>query len=374
MRAAVFLILLIPVCWTKPFQQLGFLDFMMEDEGSALPPAEVTPFPEKPMKPERPERPPFISPVPPPTPCPFACQCHLRVVQCSDLGLKEVPEKISVDTTLLDLQNNKISKIKENDFKNMKFMQILILVNNKITTIDPKAFAGLVSLQRLHLSKNLLKSVPQNMPKSLQELRLHENEITEVKKSAFDGLAHLIVIELGTNPFRSSGIEKAAFQGLKKVSYIRIADTNITAIPQGLPSSLSELHLDGNSITRVDADSLKGLNNLAKLGLSYNKISTVENGSIANIPHLRELHLDHNVLTRIPAGLHDHKYIQVVYLHNNKIAAVDTNDFCPPGFNTKKASYSGISLFSNPVQYWEVPPSAFRCIFDRGAVHIGNYK
>ncbi|GAA6071045.1 decorin-like [Tachysurus ichikawai] len=92
------------------------------------------------------------------------------------------------------------------------------------------------------------------------------------------------------------------------------------------------------------------------------------------MPHLRELHLDHNALTSVPAGLPDHKYIQVIYLHANKIATVGTEDFCPPSFNTKKAMYSGISLFSNPVPYWEVQPITFRCVFDRSAVQLGNYR
>mgnify|MGYP002062284407 CR=1 FL=1 len=161
---------------------------------------------------------------------------------------------------------------------------------------------------------------------------------------------------------------------MKKLSYIRIADTNITSIPQGLPPSLTELHLDGNQITKVDSDSLSGLNNLAKLGLSYNSITTVENGSLANIPHVRELHFDNNILAQVPGGLAEHKYIQVIYLHNNKIASVDINDFCPVGYNTKKASYSGVSLFSNPVQYWEIQPSTFRCIYERSAIQLGNYK
>ncbi|MFY3768084.1 hypothetical protein ACOS82_27215, partial [Escherichia coli] len=97
-------------------------------------------------------------------------------------------------------------------------------------------------------------------------------------------------------------------------------DTNITAIPQGLPTSISELHLDGNKIAKVDAASLKGMSNLSKLGLSFNSITVVENGSLANVPHLRELHLDNNKLLRVPAGLAQHKYVQVVYLHNNNIS------------------------------------------------------
>lgn len=65
---------------------------------------------------------------------------------------------------------------------------------------------------------------------------------------------------------------------------------------------------------------------------------------------------------------------QVIYLHSNKIGVVGTQDFCPPGYNTKKAMYSGISLFSNPVPYWEVQPITFRCVFDRSAIQLGNYR
>uniref|UniRef100_A0A1A7XK01 Decorin n=1 Tax=Iconisemion striatum TaxID=60296 RepID=A0A1A7XK01_9TELE len=359
MKTACLSLLLVTACWALPFHQTGFLDFMMEDE-----PGSGTPLP-----PKEPELPEIGGPK-----CPFRCQCQRRVIQCSDLGLKTIPDDIPDDSSLLDLQNNKITEIKEKDFKNLKGLQTLILVNNKITTIHPKALTPLIKLERLYLSKNFLKEMPANMPKSLHELRIHENEITKIKKASFQGMSQVIVMELGSNPLKGAGVEAGAFSDLKRVSYIRIADTNITEIPKGLPSSLSELHLDGNKITKVTAESLKGLRNLAKLGLSYNEISTVENATLANVPHLRELHLDNNALTTVPPGLPEHKYIQVVYLHANKIAVVGTEDFCPPGYNTKKAMYSGISLFSNPVPYWEVQPITFRCVFDRSAIQLGNYR
>lgn len=74
------------------------------------------------------------------------------------------------------------------------FTQTLILVNNKITTVHPKALIPLGKLQRLYLSKNMLKDMPANMPKSLQELRIHENEITKIKKATFQGMANMIVM------------------------------------------------------------------------------------------------------------------------------------------------------------------------------------
>lgn len=72
--------------------------------------------------------------------------------------------------------------------------QALILVNNMISVIHPKALSPLTKLQRLYLSKNMLKDMPPNMPKSLQELRIHENQISKIKKASFEGMAHVIVM------------------------------------------------------------------------------------------------------------------------------------------------------------------------------------
>lgn len=75
MRLACLTLLLVSVCWALPFRQSGFLDFMMEDEqiSGDGPPVVTT---KQEIPPEVP-----IGPV-----CPFRCQCHLHVVQCSDLG------------------------------------------------------------------------------------------------------------------------------------------------------------------------------------------------------------------------------------------------------------------------------------------------
>lgn len=354
MKATLIFFLLAQVSWAGPFEQRGLFDFMLEDEASGLIPYD----PDNPLV----------------SMCPYRCQCHLRVVQCSDLGLEKVPFDLPPDTTLLDLQNNKITEIKEGDFKNLKDLHTLILVNNKISKFSPEAFKPIRKLERLYLSKNQLKELPEKMPKTLQELRAHDNEITKLRKSTFNGLNNMLVIELGGNPLKNSGIENGAFQGMNSLSYIRISDTNITAIPQGFPTSLFELHLDGNKITKVDAPSLKGLINLSKLGLSFNSISVVENRSLANVPHLKELHLDHNKLLRVPPGLAEHKHIQVIYLHNNNISEVGQNDFCPAGYSSKRISYSALSLYSNPVRYWQLFPSTFRCVYLRGAIQLGNYK
>nr|XP_057941337.1 biglycan-like isoform X2 [Doryrhamphus excisus] len=348
-----------------PFEQKGFWDFALdsldsidmmammkdEEEGSAV---EEVPPPDMPV-------------------CPFGCHCRLRVVQCSDLGLSEVPSKIPPDTRFLDLQNNHITELREDDFKGLTNLYGLSLRNNYISRVHPKAFAPLKSMQKLYFSKNLLTTIPKNLPASLVEMRIHENLIRKVPAGAFSGLVNMNCIEMGANPIQNSGFEPGAFKGLK-LNYLRISDSRLTGVPKDLPESLHELHLDHNEIQAVELEDLKRYKNLFRLGLSFNHIRNIESGSLAFVPRLRELHLDNNLLSGVPKGLPEMKYLQVVYLHSNNIGKVKMDDFCPKGLGTKRAFYNGISLFGNPVNYWEVQPATFRCASDRNAVQFGNYK
>ncbi|PNJ09328.1 BGN isoform 4, partial [Pongo abelii] len=232
------LVSLLALSQALPFEQRGFWDFtlddgpfMMNDEEASgadtsgvLDPDSVTPT---------------YSAM-----CPFGCHCHLRVVQCSDLGLKSVPKEISPDTTLLDLQNNDISELRKDDFKGLQHLYVrsweepaglqqragvraLVLVNNKISKIHEKAFSPLRKLQKLYISKNHLVEIPPNLPSSLVELRIHDNRIRKVPKGVFSGLRNMNCIEMGGNPLENSGFEPGAFDGLK-LNYLRISEAKLT--------------------------------------------------------------------------------------------------------------------------------------------------
>lgn len=92
MTATLIFLLLAQVSWAGPFQQKGLFDFMLEDEASGLD------YEEAPVPPESKPRftPDDFDMLLPEPVCPFRCQCHLRVVQCSDLGkLGVVPRDFS---------------------------------------------------------------------------------------------------------------------------------------------------------------------------------------------------------------------------------------------------------------------------------------
>lgn len=69
--------------------------------------------------------------------------------------------------------------------------QGLSLRNNIISKVHPRTFAPLKHMQKLYFSKNLLTTVPQNLPASLVEIRIHENRIRKVAAGAFAGLGNM---------------------------------------------------------------------------------------------------------------------------------------------------------------------------------------
>ncbi|KAK3536517.1 hypothetical protein QTP86_013841 [Hemibagrus guttatus] len=244
--------------------------------------------------------------------CPFGCHCLRRVVQCSDLGLMSVPRDIPADTLMIDLQNNDITEIKEDDFKKLSNLYALFLVNNQISKIHPKAFQNMQKLRLLYLSYNFLTQIPENLPKNILELRIHDNKISRIQKDAFKGMQSLHVLEMSANPIANSGIALGAFNDMATL-YLRIAEARLTAIPKDLPSSLTELHLDYNKIAKVEVEDFIRYKHLLRLGLGFNQIKYVENGSLTYIPKVREIHLDNNRLKNIPPGLNSLKYLQLTF-------------------------------------------------------------
>ncbi|XP_077582632.1 asporin [Stigmatopora nigra] len=305
--------------------------------------------------------------------CPPGCHCTPRVVQCSDQGLIGVPGKLPADIVMLDLQNNDISEIKEDDFKGLEKLYGLFLINNRISKIHPRALKNMNNLRLLYLSYNALTQIPADLPPNLVELRFHENRINRIQKDAFKGLRKLHVLELGANPLANGGMELGAFNGLSTL-YVGMSESRLTAVPKDLPSSITELNLEYNKIFKIEVEDLIRYKNLQRLSLSFNQIRFVENGSLAKIPNIRQIHLDNNALKKVPAGLGSLRYLQVIFLHANKISSVGINDFCPLRFGEKKNLYNGISLFANPVKYWDVHPGTFRCVGGRRGVQLGNFR
>ena len=71
-------------------------------------------------------------------------------------GLTEVPDDIPVNSTIVSLYYNNITRIPPNSFSELSLCTNLILGANHLSAIEPGTFNGLTSLHELYLAFNFI--------------------------------------------------------------------------------------------------------------------------------------------------------------------------------------------------------------------------
>nr|XP_019807665.1 leucine-rich repeat-containing G-protein coupled receptor 5 isoform X2 [Tursiops truncatus] len=246
--------------------------------------------------------------------CPAHCQCEpdgrmLLRVDCSDLGLSELPSNLSVFTSYLDLSMNNISQLPPNPLHGLRFLEELRLAGNALTYIPKGAFAGLYSLKVLMLQNNHLRQVPtealQNL-RSLQSLRLDANHISSVPPSCFSGLYSLRHLWLDDNSLTEIPVQ--AFRSLSALQAVTLALNKIHHIPDYAfrnLSSLVVLHLHNNRIHSLGKKCFDGLHSLETLDLNYNNLDEFPT-AIRTLSNLKELHFYDNPIQVVGRSAFQH--------------------------------------------------------------------
>ena len=106
---------------------------------------------------------------------------------------------------ILFIYSNKILKIQNETFNNLKNLVNLRLDKNEIKELDKNSFHGLDNLKDLYLHSNKIQKIQNetfNNLKSLTFLILSENKITNIQDDALKGLDNLIFLQLNLNHLR----------------------------------------------------------------------------------------------------------------------------------------------------------------------------
>ncbi|XP_053604802.1 toll-like receptor 6 [Plodia interpunctella] len=140
--------------------------------------------------------------------CPNNCRCYhditwnANVVDCSNAGYTEVPERIPMDATEIYLDGNHISNLGNHVFIGKKKLQILYLNNTKLKEVNNQTFKGVESLRVLHLENNKLVELKGDEflhLNNLNELYLDHNAIVHVANNTFSSLKSLSVLRIDDN-------------------------------------------------------------------------------------------------------------------------------------------------------------------------------
>ncbi|XP_047245912.1 leucine-rich repeat-containing G-protein coupled receptor 5-like isoform X2 [Girardinichthys multiradiatus] len=241
------------------------------------------------------------------TTCPDRCRCEgdgrLHRVDCSDLGLREIPSNMSVFTSYLDLSMNNLTGMSSGALSNLYFLEELRLAGNDLSFIPKGAFNGLYNLKVLMLQNNQLNSVPAeafNNLHNLQSLRLDANHIFSVPPGCFSGLRSLRHLWLDDNSLTEVPVK--ALAELPTLQAMTLALNHITHIPDHAFSKLGRLvvlHLNNNRIVSMGTNCFHGLHSVETLDLNYNSLVEFPT-AIRSLSHLKELGFHSNNIQSIP--------------------------------------------------------------------------
>jgi Leucine-rich repeat (LRR) protein len=147
-----------------------------------------------------------------------------RTLDLSDLnltsldGLEYVPDIQTI--TRLNLSKNNLKTIPNDSFRFVPQLRVLDLSINTIEKIEPIGFNNLQQLQQLDLSNNQLTrlSIELSSLNSLKNLNLENNQIFSIQDNAFRDLTNLEILNLSGNDLLH--LPLALFTPLKNLHFL----------------------------------------------------------------------------------------------------------------------------------------------------------
>ncbi|KZC07924.1 PREDICTED: slit homolog 3 protein [Dufourea novaeangliae] len=164
--------------------------------------------------------------------CPAGCKCYndrtwnTNAVDCSGMGVEEIPRRIPMDATEVYLDGNVLRELQNHVFIGRKNMRVLYVNASGIESIQNRTFNGLNNLQILHLE---------------------DNRIRELKGFEFERLSHLRELYLQNNVIGFIG--NLTFLPLRSLEILRLSGNRLVTFPVWqvtLNARLVELSLGSN--------------------------------------------------------------------------------------------------------------------------------
>ncbi|XP_030010770.1 transforming growth factor beta activator LRRC32 [Sphaeramia orbicularis] len=187
-----------------------------------------------------------------------SCQVVQMDVFCSDRSLRSTPLNLPHGIRTLDLSRNQVQNLTQETLAHHTGLHHLNLGSNKIHFIQPGLFRDMTDLKVLDLSKNHLSVFAQS-------------------KTSVGPLTAVESLDLSGN---------GLFTGM--------TDYFLAESPL-----LTNVSLNGNSITKIAHNTFSGALSLRKINLHNNVILEIEDGAFDSLDHLTELDLSKNSINCI---------------------------------------------------------------------------
>lgn len=258
---------------------------------------------------------------------------NATILNCSGQGLTDIPAihtgtNMPDDFKILDFSNNKLTRIPQINVTSHNTVRALYLNNNRISAIDTEAFKEMRQLIKLDLSMNKLTG---------DKLEEHE----------FDNLQSIDTLIMKWNPLRFLPKDTFGTWDFVTLKYFDLSHCEINHIEVGALNlqNLRHLNLSWNDLESFQAPAFNRLRNLLTLDLSHNKLTVIN--SMPVLPVIQIINLDYNNIRTV--SLREHcmfatEMLQQLYIRNNKIQS-----FTKDSFPWALELLDGIFLDNNPI-------------------------
>jgi len=189
-----------------------------------------------------------------------------------------------------------------------------------------------------------------HVPSRMKYLYLQHNAISAISDTALANATNLVWLMMHHNQLSSDKISKKAFSKMQGLERLYLQHNNLTRIPPGLPRSLRDLRLNGNSISKITPAALEGMDNLTVLYLHDNAVKDMS-AALKGLSSLILLDVSGNKLEKVPDGLPEH--LHQLYLESNSISAV------PENFLSHFTQLQYIRMSHNQLTDKGIPPNTF---------------
>ncbi|XP_028829067.1 slit homolog 1b isoform X2 [Denticeps clupeoides] len=273
---------------------------------------------------------------------------------------------------LLLLNANKIHCVRSSAFQDLENLSLLSLYDNKIQTLAKGTFSSLRAIQTLHLAQNPF--VCDCSLKWLADfLRSNPIETSGARCSSPRRLANKRISQIKSKKFRCSAKEQYYIPGTEdtrlnkdcnskpvcpakcrcEAGVVDCSNLRLTKFPEHLPTSTTELRLNNNDLSVLEATgTFRALSHMKKINLSNNKILEIEDGAFEGASSVVELHLTANHLDSVRGGMfRGMEGLRMLMLRNNRISCIHNGSF------TGLQNVRLLSLYDN--QLTTIMPGAF---------------
>lgn len=296
----------------------------------------------------------------------------LYTLQILNLGgnlIESVPDDAFIPLRNLDtliLSNNKVMDVSPFALNGLYALTLLSLDGNRLTDVHEHCFRNCTTLQDLHLSGNLMKTVPAALRDMtlLKTVDLGENRIDFIEPKSFDGMSNLYGLRLMGNRLRN--ISSNLFDYLPSLQILNLAHNQIDHVSADAFHNLTKIQairLDGNRLSSMDrlfrnVSSLLWLNvsdnvlndfdygmlpdRLEWLDMHKNYLTELSNRDGVPAAAIRTLDVRYNYLTYVgPSSVPDG--VEIVLMNDNQIMTVE------PGTFLRKANVTRADMYANQI-------------------------